>query len=182
MGVICESETSVSMSSISLSFAASVCILPSKALSELHLFVLAWPQFSPNTIVQCLPKLEMHRAIWKWWAWMRNTTYVLTGTSLFAQCSSTCPTSLALSPEIFLLFCGTGQGMNTKHLLPSCRDNSIWYYPGFSQRQADTSLLFVLSRVANVCRLALGEEWEGDESQTILCCFLKLHSLKNTLC
>lgn len=44
MGVICESDTSVSMSSISLSFAASVCILPSKALSELHLFC---PRLAP---------------------------------------------------------------------------------------------------------------------------------------
>lgn len=145
MGVICESDTSVSMTSISLSPAASVGILRAQ-LCLSSVFVLARPQFSPNTIVQWLPRLEMHRAILKWWVWMRDTAYVLTRTSLFAQCSSTCPTSLALSPEIFLLFCGTGQGRNTKHLLWSRRDNSILYYPGFSQRWADISLLFVFEQ------------------------------------
>lgn len=46
--------------------------------------------------------------------------------------SAPCPTSLAYSPEIFPLFCGTEQGMNTKYLLRSCRDNRI--PSGFCER------------------------------------------------
>lgn len=74
LGVICESDTSVSMSSIS-----SVHLLR-KALSELRLFVLVWPQFSSNTIVQRLPRLETQRAVWKRWTCVRDAAYVLTGT------------------------------------------------------------------------------------------------------
>lgn len=168
-----QSDTSATISSISLSLAASLCVLFTK-LCLSSVFVLACPQFSSNTIVQLLPRLEMYRAIWKWWIWMRNTAYVLTGTSLFAQCSSPCPTSLALSPEIFLLFCRMGQGLNTKLLLWSCRDNTISYYPGFSQRQADISLPFLLTRVVNVCRLALGAEWERGISDSAVLPFKTL--------
>lgn len=149
-----------------------------KALSELRLFVLASPDFSPNTIVQRLPRLEMHWAIWEWGARMRDAANVLTGTPFFCSVQQYMSNVLGSQPGDFASFlCGTVQGMNTKHLLWSCRDNSIWFYPGFSQRQADISLLFVLSGVVNVCRLALGAEWEGDGSQTMLWCFLKLHSL-----
>lgn len=45
---------------------------------------------------------------------IHSILYVLTRTSLFAQSSNTCPTSLGSSPEMFLLFCRMGQGLNTK--------------------------------------------------------------------
>lgn len=62
MGVICKSDTSLTMSPVSLSRAAWVCILHMK-LCLSSVFVPAWPQFSPNTIVQWLPRLEKRRAI-----------------------------------------------------------------------------------------------------------------------
>lgn len=162
----------------SFSCAASLCILLAKFCRS-SVFVLAWPQFSPSTIVQWLPGLDMHRAaqaghrmIWKWEVWMRIAAYVLTGALLFAQSSSTHWTSLALSPEIFLL--------------SFLWDRMDWIWNTCSDHgdtiEFDTILdlvkdkqtrlcLFVLSTFVNVSWLALGAELQGGRAQTILCCF-----------
>lgn len=47
------------------------------------------------------------------------------GVTIFSAAASHICRCLALSPEIFRLFCRTEREMNTKHLLLSCRDNSI---------------------------------------------------------
>lgn len=60
---------------------------------------------------------------------------------------------LGSQPRDFPSFFPVGQdGLNMKHLLWSWRHNRIWYYPGFSQRRADLSLLFC---VEHVCKCEL---------------------------
>lgn len=165
MGVICESDNF--SKHVSHSLAASVCILHAKALSELRLCPRLAPILSQkhNSAAAAQARDAGNDAFgWEMQHMFWQGLHFLLSAAVHVQ-------RPWLSAQRFSFFlCGTGQWMNTKHLLWSCRDNSILYYPGFSQRQADISL----RQVVNVCRLALGAEWEGDRSQTILQCFLIL--------
>lgn len=103
-------------------FSKHVLRLPHPCCFSVRVYTQSFfgPNSLPNTIVQWLSRLERHRAIWKWWVWIRDAAYVLTATSLFAQCSST-SNGLGSQPRDFPSF---SVGRNREWILNTFSDHA----------------------------------------------------------